>query len=72
MHAYQSTGNEFYKHVPTEILDYLVREMTDPGAAGDVANGDRHDGNDRVINENASISDATRGILNFPPALKPP
>ena len=30
LHAYQVTGNEFYKRITTEILDYVVREMTDP------------------------------------------
>lgn len=29
LHGYQVTGNEFYKRVTTEILDYVVREMTD-------------------------------------------
>jgi uncharacterized protein YyaL (SSP411 family) len=29
LHAYQITGNEFYKRVTTEILDYVAREMTD-------------------------------------------
>lgn len=30
LNAYQITGNEFYKQVTTEILDYVVREMTSP------------------------------------------
>ncbi|HZQ09221.1 MAG TPA: thioredoxin domain-containing protein, partial [Anaerolineae bacterium] len=30
LHAYQITGEEFYKRITTEILDYVVREMTDP------------------------------------------
>lgn len=30
LHAYQLTGNEFYKQITTEILDYVAREMTDP------------------------------------------
>lgn len=30
LHAYQITANEFYKRITTEILDYVVREMTDP------------------------------------------
>ncbi|MCC7163540.1 MAG: thioredoxin domain-containing protein [Anaerolineae bacterium] len=30
LHAYQITGNEFYKRVVTEILDYVIREMTSP------------------------------------------
>ncbi len=29
LHAFQITGNEFYKRVTTEILDYVAREMTD-------------------------------------------
>jgi len=29
LHAYQITGNEFYKRVTTEILDYVAREMLD-------------------------------------------
>lgn len=29
LHAYQITGGEFYKRIATEILDYVVREMTD-------------------------------------------
>jgi len=29
LHAYQITGNEFYKRITTEILDYVAREMTD-------------------------------------------
>ncbi|MBI4671873.1 MAG: thioredoxin domain-containing protein [Chloroflexi bacterium] len=29
LHAYQITGDEFYKRISTEILDYVVREMTD-------------------------------------------
>ncbi len=32
LHAYQITGNEFYKRITIEILDYVAREMT-------VANG---------------------------------
>lgn len=30
LYAYQVTGNEFYKRIMTEILDYAVSEMTDP------------------------------------------
>ncbi len=30
LHAYQVTGNEFYKRIATEILDHVVREMTSP------------------------------------------
>jgi uncharacterized protein YyaL (SSP411 family) len=30
IHAFQVTGNEFYKRVTSEILDYVAREMTDP------------------------------------------
>lgn len=29
LHAYQVTGNEFYKRITTEILDYVAREMAD-------------------------------------------
>lgn len=29
LHAYQATGNEFYKRITIEILDYVIREMTD-------------------------------------------
>lgn len=29
LHAYQITGNEFFKRVTTEILDYVAREMLD-------------------------------------------
>lgn len=29
LHTYQITGNEFYKRVTTEILEYVAREMTD-------------------------------------------
>ncbi len=29
IHAYQATGNEFYKHVACQTLDYVMREMTD-------------------------------------------
>ncbi|GIL15168.1 MAG: thioredoxin domain-containing protein [Chloroflexota bacterium] len=29
LHAYQITGDEFYKRVTTEILDYVAREMLD-------------------------------------------
>lgn len=28
LHAYQITGIEFYKRITTEILDYVMREMT--------------------------------------------
>src|SRR5581483_3412536 len=30
LHAYQVTGDEFYMRITTEILDYVVREMTSP------------------------------------------
>ena len=30
LHAYQITGNEYYKRITTDILDYGIREMTDP------------------------------------------
>lgn len=30
LHAFQITGNEFYKRITTAILDYVVREMLDP------------------------------------------
>jgi uncharacterized protein YyaL (SSP411 family) len=30
LHAWQVTGNEFFRTVTEEILDYVVREMTDP------------------------------------------
>lgn len=29
LHAYQITGDEFYKRIATETLDYVTREMTD-------------------------------------------
>jgi uncharacterized protein YyaL (SSP411 family) len=31
LHAWQVTGNEFFRTITEEILDYVVREMTDPG-----------------------------------------
>jgi uncharacterized protein YyaL (SSP411 family) len=31
LHAYQVTGNAFYRRVVEEALDYVAREMTDPG-----------------------------------------
>jgi uncharacterized protein YyaL (SSP411 family) len=30
LHAWQVTGNEFFRTVTEEILDYVMREMTDP------------------------------------------
>ena len=30
LHAWQVTGNEFYRTITEEILDYIIREMTDP------------------------------------------
>ena len=30
LHAWQVTGNEFFRTITEEILDYIVREMTDP------------------------------------------
>jgi uncharacterized protein YyaL (SSP411 family) len=30
LHAWQATGNEFFRTISEEILDYVVREMTDP------------------------------------------
>ena len=30
LHAWQVTGNEFFRTIVEEILDYVVREMTDP------------------------------------------
>ena len=30
LHAWQVTGNEFFRIITEEILDYAVREMTDP------------------------------------------
>src|SRR3954452_487164 len=30
LHGYQVTGNEFYKRIITEILDYVAREMLSP------------------------------------------
>ena len=30
LHAWQVTGNEFYRTISVEILDYVVREMLDP------------------------------------------
>jgi uncharacterized protein YyaL (SSP411 family) len=30
LHAWQVTGNEFFRSIVEEILDYVVREMTDP------------------------------------------
>jgi len=30
LHAWQVTGNEFFRAITEEILDYIVREMTDP------------------------------------------
>jgi uncharacterized protein YyaL (SSP411 family) len=30
LHAWQVTGNEFFRTITEEILDYVVREMTDP------------------------------------------
>jgi uncharacterized protein YyaL (SSP411 family) len=29
-HAWQVTGNEFFRAITREILDYVVREITDP------------------------------------------
>lgn len=33
LHAWQITGDEFYKRITTEILDYVARETTDPPSA---------------------------------------
>lgn len=30
LHAYQVTGNEFFKHIAEEVYDYILREMTSP------------------------------------------
>jgi uncharacterized protein YyaL (SSP411 family) len=30
LHAWQVTGNDFFRAITEEILDYVVREMTDP------------------------------------------
>jgi uncharacterized protein YyaL (SSP411 family) len=30
LHAWQVTGNEFFRTITEEILDYVIREMTDP------------------------------------------
>ena len=29
LHAWQVTGNEFFRTITEEILDYFIREMTD-------------------------------------------
>jgi len=30
LHAYQATGNRFYRRIAEEIFDYVLRDMTDP------------------------------------------
>jgi uncharacterized protein len=30
LHAWQVTGNDFFRTITEEILDYVVREMSDP------------------------------------------
>jgi hypothetical protein len=30
LHAWQVTGNEFFRTITEEILDYVIREMNDP------------------------------------------
>ena len=30
LHAWQLTGNEFFRTITEDILDYVIREMTDP------------------------------------------
>jgi hypothetical protein len=30
LHAWQVTGNEFFRTITEEILDYVIREMLDP------------------------------------------
>ena len=30
LHAFQATGDAMYRHIATDILDYVAREMTDP------------------------------------------
>jgi uncharacterized protein YyaL (SSP411 family) len=30
LHAWQVTGNEFFRTITEEILDYVMREMLDP------------------------------------------
>lgn len=30
LHAWQVTGNAFFRTITEEILDYVTREMTDP------------------------------------------
>jgi len=34
LHVYQLTGDEFFRRVVEETLDYVVREMTDPQSGG--------------------------------------
>jgi uncharacterized protein YyaL (SSP411 family) len=47
LHAYQVTGNEFYKRITMEFLDYVVREMTSPEGGFDSsqeADSEGHEG----------------------------
>src|SRR5680860_756402 len=44
LHAYLVTGEETYRRVAGEVLDYVLREMADPGGRSPRPSPDRHAG----------------------------
>ncbi len=47
LHVFQATGDEFYRHITAETLDYILREMTDANGgfyAAQDADSEGHEG----------------------------
>ena len=55
LHAWQVTGNEFFRTITEEILDYVMREMTYVGARA----------NDRQFRRTPELPSNTLGVAGF-------